>query len=99
MASPIAPMPASANRPRPRSKSAITSTVLTRWPTPGDTRPATCHRRRAISRHSRTPRRDVRMTPAVTWLELPPDLREEQYREWAAELPAILHDPQARFGP
>ena len=27
---------------------------------------------------------------------LPPDTREERYREWAAELPAILHDPQIR---
>ena len=26
---------------------------------------------------------------------LPQDIREERYREWAAELPAILHDPQA----
>ena len=25
---------------------------------------------------------------------LPQDAREERYREWAAELPAILHDPQ-----
>jgi hypothetical protein len=30
---------------------------------------------------------------------LPPDIREEQYREWAAELPAILHDPQIRLAP
>jgi hypothetical protein len=30
---------------------------------------------------------------------LPPDVREERYREWAAELPAILHDPQVRFAP
>jgi hypothetical protein len=28
--------------------------------------------------------------------QLPPDAREERYREWAAELPAILHDPQIR---
>ena len=27
---------------------------------------------------------------------LPRDIREERYREWAAELPAILHDPQVR---
>jgi hypothetical protein len=27
---------------------------------------------------------------------LPQDIREERYREWAAELPAILHDPQVR---
>jgi hypothetical protein len=27
---------------------------------------------------------------------LPPDMREERYREWTAELPAILHDPQIR---
>jgi hypothetical protein len=27
---------------------------------------------------------------------LPPGTREERYREWAAELPAILHDPQTR---
>jgi hypothetical protein len=31
--------------------------------------------------------------------ELPQDVREERYREWAAELPAILHDPQVRFAP
>jgi hypothetical protein len=30
---------------------------------------------------------------------LPPDVREERYREWTAELPAILHDPQVRFAP
>lgn len=28
---------------------------------------------------------------------LPQDVREERYREWAAELPVILHDPQARL--
>ena len=28
---------------------------------------------------------------------LPQDIREERYREWAAELPAILHDPQVRL--
>jgi len=27
---------------------------------------------------------------------LPQDIREERYREWAAELPAIQHDPQMR---
>jgi hypothetical protein len=31
--------------------------------------------------------------------QLPQDAREERYREWAAELPAILHDPQVRFAP
>jgi F-type H+-transporting ATPase subunit b len=30
---------------------------------------------------------------------LPQDIREERYREWAAELPAILHDPQVRLAP
>jgi hypothetical protein len=30
---------------------------------------------------------------------LPPKIREERYREWAAELPAILHDPQVRPAP
>ena len=30
---------------------------------------------------------------------LPRDIREERYREWAAELPAILHDPQIRPAP
>jgi hypothetical protein len=30
---------------------------------------------------------------------LPQDTREERYREWAAELPAILHDPQIRPAP
>jgi hypothetical protein len=30
---------------------------------------------------------------------LPRDVREDRYREWAAELPAILHDPQVRFAP
>jgi F-type H+-transporting ATPase subunit b len=30
---------------------------------------------------------------------LPEDIREERYREWAAELPAILHDPQPRLAP
>jgi hypothetical protein len=31
--------------------------------------------------------------------QLPPDVRVERYREWAAELPAILHDPQIRPAP
>jgi F-type H+-transporting ATPase subunit b len=30
---------------------------------------------------------------------LPRDIREERYQEWAAELPAILHDPQIRLAP
>jgi hypothetical protein len=30
---------------------------------------------------------------------LPQDIREEHYREWAAELPAILHDTQVRPAP
>jgi hypothetical protein len=30
---------------------------------------------------------------------LPPDIREERYREWSAELPIILHDPQVRPAP
>jgi hypothetical protein len=30
---------------------------------------------------------------------LPQDIRAERYREWAAELPAILHDPQIRLAP
>jgi hypothetical protein len=30
---------------------------------------------------------------------LPPAAREERYREWTAELPAILHDPQIRPAP
>jgi hypothetical protein len=30
---------------------------------------------------------------------LPRDIGEERYREWAAELPAILHDPQVRLAP
>lgn len=30
---------------------------------------------------------------------LPRDIREGRYREWAAELPAILHDPQIRLAP
>ncbi len=30
---------------------------------------------------------------------LPKGIREERYREWAAELPAILHDPQIRLAP
>ena len=30
---------------------------------------------------------------------LPPDIRQERYREWAAELPAILQDPQIRHAP
>lgn len=28
---------------------------------------------------------------------LPGDSRDERYREWAAEVPAILHDPDVRF--
>jgi hypothetical protein len=28
---------------------------------------------------------------------VPPDMRAERYREWAAELPVILHDPRVRF--
>jgi len=31
--------------------------------------------------------------------QLPQDIREERHEEWAAELPAILHDPQIRFAP
>jgi hypothetical protein len=30
---------------------------------------------------------------------LPPDIREERYQEWAAELPVILHDAQIRLAP
>jgi hypothetical protein len=30
---------------------------------------------------------------------LPPDIRQERYQEWAAELPAILHDPQIGTAP
>ena len=30
---------------------------------------------------------------------LPRDVRDERCREWAAELPVILHDPQVRFAP
>ena len=30
---------------------------------------------------------------------LPPGTRDERYREWAAELPAILHDREIRFAP
>jgi hypothetical protein len=30
---------------------------------------------------------------------LPRKIREDRYREWAAELPAILHDPEIRFAP
>ena len=30
---------------------------------------------------------------------LPQDAREERCREWTAELPVILHDPQIRFAP
>ena len=29
-------------------------------------------------------------------LRLPPGIRDERFREWAAELPAILHDPEIR---
>ncbi|HTX86322.1 MAG TPA: hypothetical protein VME44_29420 [Streptosporangiaceae bacterium] len=31
--------------------------------------------------------------------QLPRKARQERYREWAAELPAILHDPLIRFAP
>ena len=31
--------------------------------------------------------------------QLPRDIREERYEEWAAELPAILRDPQVRPAP
>jgi len=31
--------------------------------------------------------------------QLPQDFREERYEEWAAELPAILHDPQIGLAP
>jgi hypothetical protein len=30
---------------------------------------------------------------------LAPETRDQRYREWTAELPAILHDPQIRLGP
>jgi hypothetical protein len=30
---------------------------------------------------------------------LPQEIREERYQEWAAELPAILHDPRLRLAP
>jgi hypothetical protein len=32
-------------------------------------------------------------------LQLPHDIREERYQEWAGELPAILRDPQTRPAP
>jgi hypothetical protein len=32
-------------------------------------------------------------------LRLPREIRDERYREWAAELPAILHDPEIRLAP
>jgi hypothetical protein len=32
-------------------------------------------------------------------LRLPSDIRDERYQEWAAELPAILHDPEIRLAP
>jgi hypothetical protein len=31
--------------------------------------------------------------------DLPRGIRDERYREWAAELPAILDDPDTRFAP
>ena len=31
--------------------------------------------------------------------QLPQDIRKERYEEWAAELPAILHDPQIGLAP
>lgn len=30
---------------------------------------------------------------------LPPEIRDERYREWVAELPAILHDRKIRLAP
>jgi hypothetical protein len=30
---------------------------------------------------------------------LPEDIRDERYREWTAELPAIFHDPDIRIRP
>jgi hypothetical protein len=30
---------------------------------------------------------------------LPLETRDQRYREWTAELPAILHDPQIRLAP
>ncbi len=30
---------------------------------------------------------------------LPREIRDERYREWAAELPVILHDPEIRLAP
>jgi hypothetical protein len=30
---------------------------------------------------------------------LPGPTRDDRYREWAAELPAILHDPEISLGP
>lgn len=30
---------------------------------------------------------------------LPPETRHERYREWVAELPVILRDPQGGFAP
>jgi hypothetical protein len=32
-------------------------------------------------------------------LRLPGEIRDERYREWTAELPAILHDPEIRLAP
>jgi hypothetical protein len=32
-------------------------------------------------------------------LHLPREIRDERYREWAAELPAILHDPEIKLAP
>jgi hypothetical protein len=36
---------------------------------------------------------------ASACVRLPQEVREERCREWAAELPAILHDPQVRPAP
>src|SRR6202034_389200 len=33
------------------------------------------------------------------WRRLPVPTRDDRYREWAAELPAILHDPEVRLAP
>lgn len=42
---------------------------------------------------SRRPGRVADRLIRASCRRLPSDLREDRYREWAAELPAILHDP------
>ena len=62
--------------------------------------PAPAARSRGAWDEGRAAAAAPRRVPGAPGLRrLPQEVREERYREWAAELPAILHDPQVRPAP